>query len=76
MGREDYPKFAQLTGIRTADQFRAVFGAHDDGAINSVAQLALSAVGDPLKVKIQCVTRLVEDWQQPEGRAVSHLDGR
>lgn len=66
-GREDFPKLVQLTGIRTADQFKAVFA----DAKNETATAVLADAGAAaMKTKLQSVARLVRDWN-PEGRAIA-----
>ena len=62
-GRDDYKTLVELTGIRTADQYRSVFGEHIAGRHSSAAQAALGSLGDgALKVKIECVALLVQNW--------------
>jgi len=65
-GRADFPKLVQLTGIRTADQFRSIFGHAGDGPWIPAAAEAFAAAPEQMKVKIKCVARLVRDWHPPE----------
>lgn len=68
-GRADFPKFVQLTGIRTADQFRSVFAQASDGSWTPAANEVFAIADAAMKVKIKCVARLVHDWHQPEAWA-------
>lgn len=66
-GQDDFPKFVQLTGIRTADQFKTVFG---DGENEAVAAVLSNQSAQAMKAKLQSIARLVSDWN-PEGRAIA-----
>jgi hypothetical protein len=74
-GRDDYPKLVQATGVRTADQFRSLFGSLATGNPREAARLALESVPEPLRVKINCAALLVHEWQpeRPDiGSKIAH----
>lgn len=68
-GADDYRRLVQASGVRTADQFRNVFGVLGVGAKMPATRTAVEIAEPGLAVKIDCVASLLRDWH-PEGRHV------
>jgi hypothetical protein len=67
LGSEDYRKFANATGVRTADDFKMVFGSRTKEAI---VALSADAGIHTMNTKLCCIAEVVREWS-PERRAVS-----